>query len=127
MASKTALGYVLDDDGKLVDAFIQAPMDSDPAPTPVEIEIVRIVKEHRELRSEKEKATKLLDEIIVLFNLYDEDYSVIGRAKKIIAESRAANPGYPVTLSLLNRLKADEYIENKSQIIKNPRNQRLGK
>ena len=52
MAGRTALRYVLDDDGKLVDAFIQAPMGSDPAPTAVEIEIVRIVKENRELKAE---------------------------------------------------------------------------
>lgn len=54
MASKTALGYVLDDNGTLVDAFIQATGAADPAPTAVEKEIVRIVKEHREHKAEKE-------------------------------------------------------------------------
>ena len=52
MSGRTALGYVLDDNGKLVDAFIQATMGSDPAPTPVELGIVAIVKENRELRAD---------------------------------------------------------------------------
>lgn len=52
MANKTALGYVLDDDGKLIDAFIQATGALDPAPTQVELEIVRIVKEHRVMKAE---------------------------------------------------------------------------
>ena len=54
MAGRTALGYVLDDDGKLVDAFIQCDTAADPAPTAVELEIVRIVKEHREMKAELE-------------------------------------------------------------------------
>ena len=52
MANKTALGYVLDNDGKLIDAFIQCETATDPQPTAVELEIVRIVKEHRELKAE---------------------------------------------------------------------------
>ena len=52
MGKKTALGYVLDDDGTLIDAFIQCDTTAAPQPTAVEKEIVRIVKEHREIRSE---------------------------------------------------------------------------
>lgn len=52
MAANTAIRYVLDESGKLVDALIQSKTASDPAPTSVEKEIVRIVKEHREQKAE---------------------------------------------------------------------------
>ena len=54
MARKSALIYVLDNDGKLVDAFIKCETAADPAPTTVELEIARIVKEHREMKAELE-------------------------------------------------------------------------
>jgi len=63
------------------------------------------------IRTEKEKATKLLDEFMVLFKLWEEDYSIINQAKIMIAASKKANPNYPITLSLFDRLEKEGYLK----------------
>jgi hypothetical protein len=47
-----------------------------------------------------ERATKLLDDLLVLFALYDKDYNIVDEALKAIAVSRKTNPAYPITVAL---------------------------
>lgn len=50
-------------------------------------------------------ATKLLDEIIVLFELYGEDYNVIDAAFRHIAHVKKAHPTFPVSVRIANILQ----------------------
>jgi len=86
MAAKTALGYVLDDDGKLIDAFIQCNTAADPAPTAVELEIVRIVKENRELRSELDRMKDENDKLISLAAIYQRVKMIYENSVDITSE-----------------------------------------
>ena len=47
-----------------------------------------------------ERATKIIDELLVLFELYEQDYNIIDDALEFIAESRRKNPQYQITVSL---------------------------
>jgi hypothetical protein len=63
---------------------------------------------------EAEAAAKIIDEILVLFDLYGEDYRIIEDALGFIAKVRRQNSSHPITVSLANymretgKLKEDE-------------------
>jgi len=57
--------------------------------------------------SAEECATKLLDEMLVLFDLYKqpENFSIVERAMRQIAACRERNPFYPITPSLEQHMR----------------------
>jgi len=54
MAKESAMFYVWDND-VLVDLFIHCPTTASTAPTPAEIELVRIFNEHKQLQAKNER------------------------------------------------------------------------
>jgi len=50
MSSCPAISYILDDEGKLVDIILMSRTASDPSPSKVELELVRVFKEYKELK-----------------------------------------------------------------------------
>lgn len=59
---------------------------------------------------ERTRAVRLLDEVVVLFNLYDKDYTLIDRALREIARYRKADPDFQITASLSNYMKNKGYL-----------------
>ena len=95
-----------------------------PAPCPkcgAQLDSTKAAREHcrvaREKRSEKEKkemsttttdprAAKIIDDLLVLFDLYRRDFSVICDALDYVQACRDEHPEHPVTVSLSRFLKA---------------------
>ena len=108
MGKKTALGYVLDDDGTLIDAFIQCDTTAAPAPTVVELEIVRIVKEHRELKAEMEAAKNGYQIISILMDM--QRACPVGCMTAIHIETKDRDP---VVFSWEFKVKGKRYVVEK--------------
>ena len=58
------------------------------------------------------KAIKLLDEVLVLFDLYRKDYNVVQDSLEAIARYQTAHPEHPVTLGLYNHLEEAGYLDS---------------
>jgi hypothetical protein len=56
------------------------------------------------------KAIKLLDELLTLFRLYEEDYSVIDDALEAIAAYRKTHPDHPITVSLADHMREKGFL-----------------
>jgi len=54
----------------------------------------------------EEKATRIIDWMLVLFELADEDYDVVDDALDQVARCANRNPSFPVTLSLRRKLES---------------------
>lgn len=52
-----------------------------------------------------EHAAKIIDELLVLFQLYREDYNIVNEALQFIAATRYNNPEHPITRSLANYMR----------------------
>lgn len=61
--------------------------------------------------SEAEIGAKIVDDLLVLFDLYKEDYSVVNDALKFIAERRQKNSNFPITVRLSEYMKQLEIID----------------
>jgi len=59
----------------------------------------------------EEKAAEIIDSLLVLFELYKEDYSVIRDALEFIAETRRKNPRHPITVALALYMREQKLID----------------
>lgn len=60
----------------------------------------------------EENLTKIIDELLVLFKLYDKrEYNIVNKALEEVAESIKNNPSkYPVTVSLYRYMQDNELV-----------------
>lgn len=58
-----------------------------------------------------EEAATILDSILVLFNLYREDYHAVEMALRYIADVRNKNPQHPIRVSLAAYMRENGYFE----------------
>lgn len=57
------------------------------------------------------KAAKLLDELLVLFDLYECDYDIVRESLQYISKCRQSDPQFPITISLSNFMCKRDLIE----------------
>lgn len=55
--------------------------------------------------TKEERSAKIIDELLVLFDLYESDYQIVQDALGFIAEARRNNPDYPITASLAQYMR----------------------
>lgn len=60
---------------------------------------------------ERYRAAHLLDEVLVLFDLYQEDYNVIEASLAEIARYRNGDPDFPITASLYEYMDKRGYFK----------------
>ena len=58
-----------------------------------------------------ELAASIIDELLVLFDLYKEDYHIVREALEFIAKVRKENPTFPITISLSNHMRLNKLID----------------
>lgn len=61
-------------------------------------------------------AIKLLDEVLVLFDLYKEDYNTVRDSLEAIARYAKEHPEHPITLSLYNFLRDAGYLADSNRL-----------
>lgn len=64
----------------------------------------------QESKNGQASSVKLLDELLVLFDLYTLDYNVVEDSLKTIANFKAANPDHPITASLYHFMREQGYL-----------------
>lgn len=60
--------------------------------------------------TKEERSAKIIDELLVLFDLYESDYQIVQDALGVIAEARRNNPDYPITASLAQYMRKRNLI-----------------
>lgn len=61
--------------------------------------------------TKEEQAAYIIDNLMVLFEVYQDDYHIVRMALGYIAEVREKNPNHPITVSLANYMRKKGLIE----------------
>lgn len=54
-------------------------------------------------------AVKLLDEVLVLYGLFDEHSNTVERCRELIGRYKTEHPEHPITISLYRYLQENDY------------------